>query len=91
MWGARVVIPRKLQAAVLQMLHEGHVGMVRVKRIAQSYTWWPGVDKDIEELVKTCKNCQQDQKSPESAPLHPWMWQSKPWVRIATCRLRRAI
>ena len=39
MWGARVVIPKKLQAAVLEMLHEGHVGMVRVKRIARSYTW----------------------------------------------------
>ena len=47
MWGARVVIPKKLQSAVLEMLHEGHVGMVRVKRIAWSYAWWPGVDKDI--------------------------------------------
>ena len=28
------------------------------------------------------QNCQQDQKSPESAPLHPWMWPSKPWVKI---------
>ena len=82
MWGARVVIPKKLQSAVLEMLHEGHVGMVRVKRIARSYAWWPGVDKDIEELVKTCNSCQQVQKSPESAPLHPWIWPSKPWVRI---------
>ena len=68
MWGARVVIPKKLQVTILQMLHEGHVGMVRVKRITQSFAWWPGVDTDIEELVKTCKNCQQDHKSQEFAP-----------------------
>ena len=28
LWGARVVIPKKLQSSVLKMLHEGHVGMV---------------------------------------------------------------
>ena len=58
------------------------MGIVRVKRIARSYAWWPGVDKDIEELVKACNSYQQVQKSPVSAPLHPWMWPSKPWVRI---------
>ena len=68
MWGARVVIPKKLQVTILQMLHEGHVGVVRVKRITQSFAWWPGVNTDIEELVKTCKNCQQDHKSQEFAP-----------------------
>ena len=82
LWGARVVIPKKLQSPVLNMLHEGHMGMVRVKRIARSYAWWPGVDKDVEELVKSCSSCQQVQKSPESAMLHPWIWPSNPWVRI---------
>ena len=64
------------------MLLEGHVGMVLVKRIARSYAWWPGVDKNIEKLVKSCSSCQQVQKSPESAVLHPWIRPSKPWVRI---------
>ena len=34
LWGARVVIPKKFQSPVLKMLHEVHMGMVRVKRIA---------------------------------------------------------
>lgn len=63
MWGARVVIPKKLRAAVLQMLHEGHMGIVRMKRITRSYTWWPGLDKDIEKLDKACNSCQQVQKN----------------------------
>ena len=82
LWGVKVLVPKKLQPAVLQMLHEGHVGMVKVKQIARSYVWWPHIDKDIEELVKGCKSCQQDQKPPVPAPLHPWLWPSKPWIRV---------
>ena len=57
--------------------------MVRVKRIAQSYAWRPGVDKEIEQLVKSCNSYQKVQKSPESAVLHPWIWPSKPRVTFA--------
>ena len=82
LWGMRVVVPKKLQSAVLTMLHEGHVGMVKMKMIARSYVWWPGIDKSIEDLVKSCKSCQVVQKAPEAAPLHPWIWPCKPWVRV---------
>jgi len=64
------------------MLHEGHIGVVRVKQVAHSHVWWPCIDKDIENLVKTCTSCQQDQRTPVAAPLHPWICPSKPWVRV---------
>jgi len=82
LWGVRVLVPKKLQPAVLEMLHEGHTGVVRVKQIARSHVWWPCIDKDIENLVKACTSCQQDQRAPVAAPLHPWIWPSKPWVRV---------
>ena len=82
LWGMRVIVPKKLQSEVLNMLHEGHVGIVKMKMIARSYVWWPGIDKTIEQLVKSCKSCQEVQKAPETAPLHPWIWPGKPWVRV---------
>ncbi|XP_026142558.1 uncharacterized protein K02A2.6-like [Carassius auratus] len=82
MWGMRVVVPLKLQKRVLEELHTGHPGIVRMKAIARSYVWWPGIDADIELCVKMCQSCQQIQKMSPQAPLHPWEWPSRPWERI---------
>ncbi|KAI2660949.1 hypothetical protein H4Q32_008646 [Labeo rohita] len=82
MWSMRVVVPHKLWKRVLEELHTGHPGIVRMKAIARSYLWWPGLDADIELQVKMCQSCQQILKMPSQAPLHPWEWPSIPWERI---------
>ena len=41
LWGIRVVIPDKLQDRVLEKLHDGHLGVVKMKVLARSYVWWP--------------------------------------------------
>ena len=74
LWGNRVVIPPKGRKAVLQELHEGHPGMTRMKALARMYVWWPGSDKDIEDSVSLCSDCQINQSAPPSAPLHPWIF-----------------
>ena len=81
-WGARVVVPPQGRQAVLQELHEGHLGMTKMKALARMYVWWPGIDRDIEDSVPTCSQCQAHQSLPTVAPLHPSGWPMHPWTRL---------
>ena len=80
--GNRVVIPQAGRAAVMRELYEGHFGICRMKSLAHSVAWWPGIDADLERMVKDCHECQINRKSPAPAPLHPWEWPTRPWARI---------
>lgn len=82
MWGTRVIVPTKLRTQVLQELHTGHLGVVKMKALARGYVWWPGCDDQIEKLAKVCLGCQRVQSMPSLAPLHPWDWPTLPWQRI---------
>ena len=82
LWGSRVIVPKKGREAVITLLHEQHPGITRIKRLARGYVWWPGMDQELEVVVKLCDQCQQHQKSPAKAPMHPWEWPEQPWARI---------
>ena len=71
LWGCRVVVPPRGRKQALQMLHKSHPRMARMKALARSYVWWPGMDREIEHYVKECSDCQSTQKDPSSVPLHP--------------------
>ena len=78
MCGVRVVIPGILRQRVLEELHQGYSGVVYKKSLARSHFWWPGVDKEVENLAKMCLACQLVKKAPSKAPLHPWAWPTAP-------------
>lgn len=82
LWGIRVLVPSVFRSELLAQLHSEHVGATRMKQLARSYLWWPGLDKDIECLVQTCEHCLQCRHAPPSAELHPWSWPDRVWHRI---------
>ena len=82
LWGNRVVVPPLGRKQVIDELHEGHPGISRMKSLARSFVWWPGMDNDLEEKVKECFNCQSTRHRPPPAPLHPWEWPERPWSRL---------
>jgi len=82
LWGNRVIIPPPGRESILSLLHETHPGISRIKSLARSYVWWPGMDAALETKVRSCNQCQENQKSPSKAPLHPWDWPERPWARV---------
>ena len=77
-----MVVPLKLRDKVLNELHKGHCGIVRMKALSRSYVWWPGLDDAISKVVKGCAGCQSVYSLPAKAPLHPWAWPTAPWQKI---------
>ena len=53
-----------------------------MKSIARSYVWWPNIDSDIENTVRSCYTCQLTRANPPEAPAHPWCYPSGPWQRL---------
>ena len=82
LWGSRVVIPPPGRERVLEELHEGHPGISRMKSIARSFVWWPGLDKALDQKVKTCVSCQSSRNLSPVAPIQPWEWPERPWSRL---------
>ena len=72
LWGTRVVVPPQGRQSLLRELHETHPGVSKMKSLARSYTWWLNMNKEIEEVVKSCQSCQANQHSPAPTQLHPW-------------------
>ena len=58
--------------------------MTQMKGLAHSYmyVWWPGIDTTNEDRVKESRLCQESQKSPAKAPLHPWEWPECAWTQV---------
>ena len=79
MWGIRFIVPKKLQSKISDELHCKHPRIFWMKALARSYLWWPGLDKDMEAVAKSCLSCQSVKQAPAVAPLHPWLWRTTPW------------
>ena len=63
LWGLRVIVPGTLTLTMLNLLHDTHIGVVRMKSLARSRVWWPGIDADIERLCFQCVTCAQNSKT----------------------------
>ncbi|GBN69352.1 Uncharacterized protein K02A2.6 [Araneus ventricosus] len=82
LYGQRVCIPKKYQKNVLDELHTGHLGMVKMKTLARSFVYWKEIEKDIEEAARNCVDCARHKTDLAKAKVHYWEYPSMPWERI---------
>ncbi|KAL6730171.1 hypothetical protein Aduo_001165 [Ancylostoma duodenale] len=53
-----------------------------MKMLARGYVYWTNINRDIEETVRHCHNCQEAANMPKKTVLNPWTTQNRPWDRI---------
>lgn len=90
--GERIVVPDSevtgggdgnIRELVTEIAHEGHHGMVSMKRYLRERMWWPGLDKMVERRSASCEACQASTLQHQRDPLQPSTAPDKPWVKVA--------
>ncbi|KAF2891005.1 hypothetical protein ILUMI_15168, partial [Ignelater luminosus] len=64
-----VVVPKLLRKSLINILHEGHVGLHTAKLRARNKIFWPDIVSDIENVTSNCSACLFYQPSNCKEPL----------------------
>ncbi|GBM42754.1 Uncharacterized protein K02A2.6 [Araneus ventricosus] len=72
-----------MRREILNRMHEGQFGIVKTLSLARTCVFWPGISKDIKEMIEKCPVCAKFQISnaPESELPHEFL--TSPWVKVA--------
>jgi len=84
--GSRLVIPASMRLDVLDKLHAGHQGIVKCRARARESVWWPGITRQLEELVKECPVCCKLNKNTVE-PMIASELPDYPWQKVVTDQL----
>ncbi|KAE8281553.1 Retrovirus-related Pol polyprotein [Larimichthys crocea] len=80
----RIVIPHSLRPEILRQLHEGHLGIEKCKRRARGAVYWPGINKDIEDMVGKCETCNKYQSKQAREPMMIPDLPTAAWEKVGT-------
>ena len=82
--GENIVIPTLQRSDVIKKIHLGHLGMVLCKRRARDLVYWPGMNKQIEEIISSCNICAEHRSSNPTEPMICSEVPERPWQRVAS-------
>ena len=81
--GHRIVIPETLREKVIDIAHEGHMGIVKTKALIREKVWFPKIDQMVEEKVKSCLACQATTPKNAKEPLQMSKLPKAPWTELS--------
>ena len=83
MRGTRIVMPQSLWKQTIMLAHEGHQGMVRTKARLREKVWWPQMDKQVEDAIRSCHPCQLVGPRSKPEPVRSSSLPDGPWQEIS--------
>ncbi|XP_022801342.1 uncharacterized protein K02A2.6-like [Stylophora pistillata] len=81
--GNHIVVPESVRKQILKLAHETHQGIVKTKQFLCARFFWPGMDQDVETLIKGCSACVVNQPLNRYTPLQPTPLPRGPWIKGA--------
>lgn len=80
--GTRILIPSKLRNSIKTKLHVAHLGYDSMMRRARDAIFWPGMSKEIKQMVNSCDICQQYKPRNQKESLMDVDDGGRPWNKI---------
>ncbi|XP_039449504.1 uncharacterized protein K02A2.6-like [Culex pipiens pallens] len=81
--GTRLVVPQALRKRMIELGHEGHPGETVMKSRLRDRVWWPGLDKEVLQAVKTCEGCRLTSLPDRPEPMARRRMPTDPWIDVA--------
>ncbi|GJQ70641.1 hypothetical protein Trydic_g23031 [Trypoxylus dichotomus] len=69
LWKGRLCIPTSLRRDILEMLHDGHPGIRAMQSCARLHVYWPKIDDDSVNFVRSCQLCLESKQNDSKLPL----------------------
>ncbi|XP_014676436.1 PREDICTED: uncharacterized protein K02A2.6-like [Priapulus caudatus] len=80
--GRQVIVPQSMRTDILQQLHSGHPIIEKMRLLARQSVYWPNINRNIDELVRKCKQCQEHMPHQRREPLIPHEIPITLWTKI---------
>ena len=65
-------------------LHTGHIGIEKTTIRARETLYWPNINGEIEDMIKSCSTCQEHPNQQSAEPMIPHDIPATPWQKVAT-------
>ena len=75
-----------MRTRILDIAQQRHLKIIKTKGILIEKIWWPGIDQDVEYLIKRCHSCQvtsTSQANNMSVPVTPTEIPENLWDMLA--------
>ncbi|CAF0746058.1 unnamed protein product [Brachionus calyciflorus] len=79
----QLVIPSSLQQKVVNIAHEGHLGIAKTKALLREKVWFQEINKKVEDVNKNCIACLASTKQDENQNIHLSEMPTEPWEVVA--------
>lgn len=83
MRGNQILILSTMRKEILNQIHTGHQGITKCRERARQSVWWPGINRDLGDLILNCPECCRE-RQPPVAPLNTSSLPNLPWETVAT-------
>jgi len=79
----RLIVPDGFRQDMLKILHMPHQGIVSTQTRARNSIYWPGMMKEIHDMIISCDTCNKFSPSQQNQPMTQRQQPTLPWEDIA--------